>query len=100
MDGTPITDPAQKMVSILGVAIITSKLIMKLLKLENQIMQVKVKHTLCFMSFIALYVPTKVCSNEEMLHIRLSSTLNQGTHSNALIVFGDIITNTCFERAS
>ena len=62
-------------------------------------MRLRLKHTLGFMSLVAVYTPTEVCGadEKEMFYAKLDSVLNQcpGT----LIILGDFNAVTCTERA-
>ena len=54
-------------------------------------MRLRLKHSLGFMSLVAVYAPTEVCGTEEkeMFYVKLDSVLNQCPCRDALIVLGD-----------
>ena len=63
-------------------------------------MRLRLKHSLGFMSLIAVYAPTEVCgTEEEMFYVKLDSVLNQCPCRDALIVLGDFNAVTGTERA-
>ena len=64
-------------------------------------MRLRLKHSLSFMSLVAVYAPTEVCGTEEkeMFYVKLDSVLNQCPCRDALIVLGDFNAVTGTERA-
>ena len=53
-------------------------------------MRLRLKHSLGFMSVVAVYAPTEVCeTEEEMFNAKLDSVLDQCPCRDALIVLGD-----------
>ncbi|MFV0265489.1 MAG: endonuclease/exonuclease/phosphatase family protein, partial [Kluyvera sp.] len=68
---------------------------------DERIMRVRLKHTLGFMSLIAVYAPTKLCETEEKeaFYAKLNSVLDQCPHRDTLIVLGDFNATTGTERA-
>ena len=64
-------------------------------------MQLRLKHSLGFMSVVAVYAPTEVCETEEkeMFYAKLDSVLDQCPCCDALIVLGDFIAVTGTKRA-
>ena len=68
---------------------------------DERIMQLRLKHSLGFMSVVAVYAPTEVCETEEkeMFYAKLDSVLNQSPHRDAFIVLGDFHAVTGTEKA-
>ena len=62
-------------------------------------MQLRLKHSLGFMSVVAVYAPTEVCETEEMFFAKLDSELDQCPCRDALIVLGYFNAVTGTERA-
>ena len=68
--------------------------------LVGERMRLRLKHTLGFMSAVALYAPTEMCETEEkMLYAKLDSVLDQCPRCDALIVLGDFNIVTGTDRA-
>ena len=66
---------------------------------HERIMRLREKHSLGFMSLVAVYAPTEVCeTEEEMFYDKLDSVLDQCSHRDALIVLGDFNGVTGTER--
>ena len=68
---------------------------------DERIMRLRVKHSVGFMSVVAVYAPTEVCETEEkeMFYAKLDSVLDQCPRRDALIVLGDFNAVTGTERA-
>ena len=64
-------------------------------------MRLRLKHTLGFMSLVAVYAPTKVCGadKKEMFYAKLDSVLDQCLCRDTLVVLGDFNTATGTEKA-
>ncbi|MFV0264599.1 MAG: endonuclease/exonuclease/phosphatase family protein, partial [Kluyvera sp.] len=83
-----------------GVAIgISSKLqpfVVEVTPVDERIMRVRLKHTLGFMSLIAVYAPTEVCETEvkEVFFAKLNSVLDQCPPRDTLTVLGDFNATT------
>ncbi|KAG0717729.1 Craniofacial development protein 2 [Chionoecetes opilio] len=83
-----------------GVAIgISSKLqpsVVEVTPVDERIMRVRMKHTLGFMSLVAVYAPTEVRKTEEkeMFYAKLNSVLDQCPPRDTLIVLGDFNATT------
>ncbi|KAG0717717.1 Craniofacial development protein 2 [Chionoecetes opilio] len=83
-----------------GVAIgISSKLqpsVVEVTPVDDRIMRVRMKHTLGFMSFVAVYAPTEMRKTEEkeMFYAKLDSVLDQCPPRDTLIVLGDFNATT------
>ena len=62
-------------------------------------MELRLKHTLGFMSLIAVYAPTEVCGADEkkMFYAKLDFVLDQCLRRDTLIVFGDFNVVTATE---
>ena len=60
---------------------------------DERIMRLRLKHSLGFMSVVAVYAPTEVCETEEkeMFYAKLDSVLDQCPRRDALIVLGDLM---------
>ena len=88
-----------------GVAVaISSKLwpfVVEVTPVDERIMRVRLKHTLGFMSLVAVYAPTEVYKIEEkeMFYAKLDSVLDQCPPRDTLIVLGDFNAVTGTERA-
>ena len=67
----------------------------------ERIMRLRLKHSLGFMSVVAVYVPTKVCETgeKEMFYAKLDSVLDQCPRCDALVVLGNFNAITGNERA-
>ena len=51
--------------------------VVEIIPVDKRIMQLRLKHTLGFMSLVAVYNPTEVCgADEEMFYAKLDSVLN------------------------
>ncbi|KAG0723374.1 Craniofacial development protein 2 [Chionoecetes opilio] len=62
---------------------------------DERIMRVRMKHTLGFMSLVAVYAPTEVHKTEEkMFYAKLDSVLKQCPPRDTLIVLGDFNATT------
>ncbi|KAG0717656.1 Craniofacial development protein 2 [Chionoecetes opilio] len=78
-----------------GVAIgISSKQqpsVVEVTPVDERIMRVRMKHTLGFMSLVAVYAPTEMRKTEEkeMFYAKLDSVLDQCPPGDTLIVLGD-----------
>ena len=87
-----------------GVAIgVSSRLqliVVEIIPVDERIMHFRMKHTLGFMSLIAMYVPTEVCGpdEEDMFYAKLDSVLDQCSHRDTPIVLGDSNAATGTER--
>ncbi|KAG0728675.1 Craniofacial development protein 2 [Chionoecetes opilio] len=83
-----------------GVAIgISSKLqlsVVEVTPVDERIKRVRMKHTLGFMSLVAVYAPTEVRKTEEkeMFYAKLDSVLDQCPPQDTLIVLGDFNATT------
>ncbi|KAG0722293.1 Craniofacial development protein 2 [Chionoecetes opilio] len=83
-----------------GVAIgISSKLqpsVVEVTPVDERIMRVRMKHTLGFMSLVAVYAPTEMRRTEEkeMFYAKLDSVLDQCPPRDTLIVLGDFNATT------
>ena len=83
-----------------GVAIgISSQLcssVVEVTPVDERIMRVRLKHTLGFMSLVAVYAPTEMCETEEkeMFYAKLDSVLDQCPLRDTLIVLGDFNATT------
>ncbi|KAG0725368.1 Craniofacial development protein 2 [Chionoecetes opilio] len=83
-----------------GVAIgISSKLqpsVVEVTPVDERIMRVRMKHTLGFMSLVAVYAPTEMRKTEEkeMFYAKLDSVLDQCPPRDTLIVLGDFNATT------
>ncbi|KAG0728289.1 Craniofacial development protein 2 [Chionoecetes opilio] len=83
-----------------GVAIgISSKLqpsVVDVTPVDERIMRVRMKHTLGFMSLVAVYAPTEMRKTEEkeMFYVKLDSVLDQCRPRDTLIVLGDFNATT------
>ena len=62
-------------------------------------MRLRLKHSLGFMSVVAVYAPTEVCETEKLFYSKLDAVLDQCPRRDALIVLGDFIAVTGTERA-
>ena len=63
-------------------------------------MQYRLKHTLGFMSLVAVYAPTKVCgADKKMFYTKLYSVLDQCPRRDSLIVLSDFNAATGTQRA-
>ena len=88
-----------------GVAIaISSKLqssVVEVTPVDERIMRLRMKHTLGFMSVVAVYAPTEMCETDEkeMFYAKLNSVLDQCPRRDVLIVLGDFNATTGTERA-
>ena len=88
-----------------GVAVaISSRLqssVVEVAPVDERIMRVRLKHTLGFMSLVAVYAPTEMCETEEkeMFYAKLDSILDQCPPRDTLIVLGDFNAATGTERA-
>ena len=88
-----------------GVAIgVSSRLqpsVVEVTPVDERIMRLRLKHSLGFMSVVAVYAPTEVCETEEkeMFYAKLDSVLDQCPRRDALIVLGAINVVTGTERA-
>lgn len=88
-----------------GVAVaISSRLqpsVVEVAAVDERIMRVRLKHTLGFMSLVAVYAPTEMCEIEEkeMFYAKLDSVLDQCPPRDTLIVLGDFNAATGTERA-
>ena len=92
--GIPITGPARAMIPI------SSRLqlsVVEVTPVDKRIMRLRLKHTMDFISCVAVYAPTGMRETEkEIFYAKLDSVLNPlGT----LIVFGDFNAATGTERA-
>ena len=88
-----------------GVAIgVSSRLlpsVVEVTPVDERIIRLRLKHSLCFMYVVAVYAPTEVCeTEEEMLYSKLDSVLDQCPNLDALIVLGDFNAVIGTERAS
>ena len=56
--------------------------VVEIIPVDERIMQLRLKHTLGFMSLIAVYAPTEVyrADEKEMFYVKLDSILNQCPH--------------------
>ena len=65
-------------------------------------MRLRLKHSLGFMSVVAVYAPTEVCETEEkeMFYAKLDSVLHQCPSCDEFIVLSDFNAVTGSERAS
>ena len=87
-----------------GVAIgISSRLqpsVVEVTPVDERILRMRLKHTMGFMSLIAVYAPTEVCEIEEkeMFYAKLDSVLDQCPRRDTLIVLGDFNATTGTER--
>ncbi len=87
-----------------GVAIAISSplqlLVVEVTPVDERIMRVRLKHTLGFMSLVAVYAPTKMCETEEkeMFYAKLDSVLDQCPSQDTLIVLGNFTGSTGTER--
>ena len=65
---------------IKGVAIGTSSRlqpsVVKVTPVDECIRRLRLKHSLGFMSVVAVYAPTRVCKTEEMFYAKLDSVLD------------------------
>ncbi|KAG0730190.1 Craniofacial development protein 2 [Chionoecetes opilio] len=83
-----------------GVAIgISSKLqpsVVEVTPVDERILRVRMKHTLGFMSLVAVYAPTRMRKTEEkeMFYAKLDSVLDQCPPRDTLIVLGDFNATT------
>ena len=88
-----------------GVAIgMSSRLLLSVVEVtpvDERIMLLRLKHSLGFMSVVAVYAPTEVCETEgkEMFYAKLDYVLDQYPHLDTLIVLGDLNAVTGTERA-
>ncbi|KAG0710377.1 Craniofacial development protein 2 [Chionoecetes opilio] len=78
---------------------ISSKLqpsVVEVTPVDERIMRVRMKHTLGFMSIVAVYAPTEVRKTEEkeMFYAELDSVLDQCPPRDTLIVLGDFNATT------
>ena len=64
-------------------------------------MRLRLKHSLCFMSVVAVHAPTEVCETgeKEMFYAKLDSVVDHCPCRDALIVLGDFNAVTGTERA-
>ena len=88
-----------------GVAIgVSSRLlqpsVVEVTPVDERIMRLRLKHSLGFMSVVAVYTPTEVCeTEEEMFYAKLDSVVDQCSCREALIVLGDFNAVAGTERA-
>ena len=88
-----------------GVAIgISSRLqpsVVEVIPVDERIMRLRLKHTMGFMSCVAVYASTEMCEMEEkeMFYAKLDSVLDQCPSRDTLIVLGDFNAVTGTERA-
>ncbi|MEL6802745.1 MAG: reverse transcriptase domain-containing protein, partial [Bacteroidota bacterium] len=88
-----------------GVAVgISSRLqpfVVEVTPVDERMMRVRMKHTLGFISLIAVYAPTEVCKAEEkeMFYAKLNSILDQCPPRDTLVVLGDFNATTGADRA-
>ncbi|MCP3680346.1 MAG: endonuclease/exonuclease/phosphatase family protein [Gammaproteobacteria bacterium] len=88
-----------------GVAIgISSRLqpsVVEVALVDERIMRLRMKHSLGFMSLVAVYAPTEIYELEEkeMFYAKLESVLDQCPRRDTLIVLGDFNAVTGTERA-
>ncbi|KAG0719096.1 Craniofacial development protein 2 [Chionoecetes opilio] len=78
---------------------ISSKLqpsVVEVTPVDERIMRVRMKHTLGFMSLVAVYAPTEMRKTEEkeMFYAKLDSVLDQCPPRDTLIVLGDFNATT------
>ena len=87
-----------------GVAIgISSRLqpsVVEVTPVDERIMQLRLKHSMGFMSVVAVYAPTEMCETEEkeMFYAKLELVLDQCPRRDTLIVLGDFNAVTGSER--
>ena len=64
-------------------------------------MRVRLKHTFCFMSLVAVYAPTEMCEavEKEKFYVKLDSVLDQCPRRDTLIALGNLNAATGTERA-
>ncbi|KAG0730164.1 Craniofacial development protein 2 [Chionoecetes opilio] len=83
-----------------GVAIgVSSKLqpsVVEVTPVDERIMRVRMKHTLGFLSLVAVYAPTEMRKTEEkeMVYAKLDSVIRPVSSSDTLIVLGDFNATT------
>ena len=88
-----------------GVAIgVSSRLqpsVVEVTPVDERIMRLRLKHSLGFMSVVAVYAPTEVCETQEkeMFYSKLDFVLEQCPRRDALIVLDDYNAVTGTERA-
>ena len=68
---------------------------------DERIMRVRLKHTMGFMSLVAVYAPTEVSETEEkeVFYAKLESILDQCPRRDVLVVLGDFNAVTGTDRA-
>ena len=75
--------------------------VLEIIPVDERIMRLKLKHSLGFMSVVAVYAPSELCETEEkeLVYAKLDSVLHQCPCRNALIVLADFNAVFGTERA-
>ena len=86
-----------------GIAISSrlSSAVVEVTTVDERIMRVRLRHTLGFMSLIAVYAPTEMCETleKETFYAKLESIIDQCPRRDVLVVLGDFNAVTGTERA-
>ena len=84
----------------IGISSRLQPLVVEVTPVDERIMRVRLKHTMGFMSLIAVYAPTEMCEMEEkeLFYAKLDSVLDQCPPRDTLVVLGDFNATTGTER--
>ena len=78
-----------------------SSAVVEVTAVDERIMRVRMRHTLGFMSLIAVYAPTEMCEagEKETFYSKLESIIDQCPRRDVLVVLGDFNAVTGTDRA-
>ena len=84
---------------VIGVSSRLQPSIIEVTPVDKRIMQLRLKHTLGFMSLVVAYASTEMCEvDKEMFYAKLDSALDQWPRRDTLIVLDDFNAATGTER--